>query len=171
MPSPRSKPRIMWYDDLPTQRDKANQQAYSAWLRSFPWQIYFTLTFSYQLSRACAERQSREFVNVLERHYRAPVGCLVAEEHLSWSGCGLAATRVHFHGLLCCDVHLDPEMVEAVWHRMGHFDGNAQARVYDPTRNATEYCMKFLSHPDTNWDIGHLHHFVEPKGPINQCEG
>src|SRR5947209_12567763 len=106
----------MWYDHLPTQRDQANQNAYAAWLRSFPWQIYFTLTFAYSVSHACAERQFRGFVNALERYYRAPIGGLVAEEHLSWSGCGLAATRLHFHGLLCSDMHIHPEAVKRAWH-------------------------------------------------------
>ena len=159
----------MWYDNLPTERDRANRQAYAAWLRSFQWQIYFTLTFAYPISRGGAQSQFWEFVNALERHYRAPIGCLVAEEQYSWSGCGLAAVKVHYHGLLCCDIHLHQEVVKTAWHRLGHFGGNANAEVYDAERDAAGYCMKFMYQPDSNWDVGHLHHFVESTGPLNHA--
>jgi hypothetical protein len=150
--------RLTWYDNLPTAQDKATQRAYAGWLAQYPWQLYVTLTFAYKLAHASAWAQYRTFINNLERYYRNPIGYFCAAEDRAWSGCGLAATKIHFHGLLCSDASLNPDYVETAWNRLGHFDGNALATPYDPTGNAAQYCTKFVEQSG-DWDADHLRFF------------
>jgi hypothetical protein len=152
----RPTARTMWYDKLPTLRDKQTQEGYSAWLRSLPFQIYLTTTFAYSVSAANGGAQFNEFINRLERHYRAPIGYIRGDEVSTWSGLGLAAARLHYHALLCSTAKLDPARIEQEWHALGHFANNAKAELYDPTRDAIGYCMKFLHEPGNKWDMRNL---------------
>jgi hypothetical protein len=161
--------RNMWYDRLSTEQDRVVQRSCAEWLNTYPWQIYFTFTFAYPAARALAERQMREFLNRLERHYRNPIGMMFAEETRSWSGCGEAAVPLHYHGLLCSDARLEPGAVETGWHSLGHFAGNAKASRYDAAGNAAYYCLKSLREPGSNWNLLHLDFFTEETGPSNHA--
>jgi len=161
--------RHTWYDDLPSGQDKARQQAYATWLKTFPWKVYLSLTFAYPVSHLAAQHQLAEFHNRLERLCGTPIGSLFVEETRSWSGCGLAAVPLHYHGLLCSDAPLDPGQIETVWGSMGHFGGNAKADLYDPSGNAAFYCMKFLRYPDSHWEVAHLDFFMDYNGPNNHA--
>jgi len=152
--------RFMWYDRIPTAAEKATQRAYAAWLQQLPLQIYLTLTFAHRVSQMQGVAIFDEFINRLERYYRAPIGWIRCEAVTNWSGCGLAAVPLHFHILLCSAAKLDLAMIEDVWHSLGHFRVNAEARVYDAAGNAAVYCMKFLHEPGLKWDIGNLHFYV-----------
>jgi hypothetical protein len=159
--------RTMWYDRIPTAQDKATQADYAAWLETLPLQIYVTLTFAHRVSQPQGTATFKEFINRLERHYRVPIGWVRCEEVIGWSGCGLAATELHYHVLLCSSARLDPTVIESVWHALGHFKDNADARVYEETGNAAAYCMKFLHQPGQQWDHGNLHFFVKGSAQGN----
>jgi hypothetical protein len=155
--------RHTWYDLIPTQYDHAMQQDYEAWLLPFPWQAYFTFTSAYPVARETIKAQFLQVQNKLERTYRQPIGYVYAPEDRSWSGCGRAATRVHLHGLLCCDASLSPTVVKDTWKGLGHIAGNAKVDLYDPAGNAVFYALKSV-YESGDWDCGHLEFFQECKG-------
>ncbi len=156
----------MWYDDLPTTQQKATQKGYAEWLtETFHPQIYLTLTFAHAQSSRGGDSQFRQFINLVEKRFRAPVGWFRFEETKSWSGCGIADVALHYHVLLCCSTILDPQAIEDEWHQLGHFKKNALAVPFDPTDNAIYYCTKFLH--QSNWQVGHLHFFVPTPHPTN----
>jgi len=64
---------------------------YGAWLRTFPWDLFATLTFDQRRgyeSVASREQKLKDYLTSLERHSRARVRCFWSEEKrtLRWSG-------------------------------------------------------------------------------------
>jgi|GEM_PF-837056 len=124
---------------------------YGAWLRSFSWDVFGTLTFDPGRSRHSSlsrQKTLSSYLSSLERHCRAHVRCFWAEE-MRWSGCGLPGIAPHFHVLLACDRHhLNPVHPALLWE---HLAGRTDMRVYDPSRNGAEYCAKLIGHPNANY--------------------
>lgn len=161
-------PRKMWYDKLPTAKQKAMQQNYADYFRSFPWQLYITFTFANPVGDAAAAAIYQEFVNQLEHYYRAPIGWVRGEETSHFSGLGMPGGRLHYHLLLCSDVELDPKCVEQVWRALGSFGDHACAEKYEPDDEAVRYCFKFLHEPGNGWNLGGLDHFG-PEAAGENC--
>jgi len=127
---------------------------YGAWLKTFPWDLFATLTFDQRRghdSAASRERKLGDYLISLERHSRAQVRCFWSEEKRNsrWSGCGQAGIAPHFHMLLACDrKRLEPLHSQLIWEGIA---GRADVRIYDANRNAAEYCAKLIGLSNANY--------------------
>jgi hypothetical protein len=127
---------------------------YGAWLKTFSWDLFVTLTFDRRRghdSAAGREQKLKEYLRTLEHQSRARVRCFWSEEKRNsrWSGCGQGAIAPHFHMLLACDRNpLPPLHAQLIWEGIA---GKADVRVYDQSQNAAEYCAKLIGLPDANY--------------------
>jgi hypothetical protein len=137
-------------------RDSNLADDYGAWLGTFHWDLFGTLTFDPHRSlHSSASRRNTltSYLSSLERHYRRRIRCFWAEEK-RWSGCGLPAIAPHFHLLLACDRHpLTPLYPQLLWETMA---GKAEMRVYDPSLAGAVYCAKLIASPDAQYDFVNL---------------
>ncbi len=82
-----------YYDRWPTEADRCRKQEYGDWIRTFPWDWYATLTFSYELGVTAAEAVLARFIDELERGLKAPISYVGGKELHRYSGAGKPAVR------------------------------------------------------------------------------
>jgi hypothetical protein len=127
---------------------------YGAWLKTFPWDLFATLTFDRRRghdSAAGREQKLKEYLRTLECRSKARVRCFWSEEKRDsrWSGCGQTGIAPHFHVLLACDRNpLPPLHAQLIWEGIA---GKADVRIYDQSQNAAEYCAKLIGLSDANY--------------------
>jgi hypothetical protein len=124
-------------------------------LRTFPWQLYVTLTFSRQISHHQADAILDRFVKDMQQRIGAPLSLAISKEGRNYSGCGRPSVRVHFHLLLACAFPVDAQLVADVWKQPEYGGGRtkgpgAMVLPYDPKLFAAGYVMKGVTDP--NWD-------------------
>src|ERR1019366_2494267 len=140
----------------PTRFDRYLQQQYADWFRkAFHWNLYVTLTFSYDLTSGRANGLLGTYLREIEGEVGAPLACLIAEER-GPSTMGKVLGRVHFHLLIRCAKPLDTVLLTDVW-REDRFGGDrtvgpsAVVRGYQREISATYYMFKHRHDPDCNW--------------------
>lgn len=141
--------------------------AYVAWLRLVPWQLFCTLTFAWPVSDPQAVKVFGEFVNRVERFLRCPIG-LVRGDEKRFSGCGMPGAPRHFHALLAAHVRLDKHWIADVWMNMAGRRKNgsgADVRFYDPKLPGLAYVLKFINHPNGDWDLRNIDLFMQTCNP------
>ena len=141
---------------LPASLSPYLRQQYADWFRAdFHWDISAILTFSHDLTSACANAVLGIYLRMIEEEVRAPLACLIAEERGLSVKAGEAG-RVHFHLLIRCAKALDPVRLSDVW-RKDCFGGDRTAgpsavvRAYEEEISATFYMMKELRNPKWGW--------------------
>jgi hypothetical protein len=142
--------------NCPTRFDRYLQQQYADYFRkAFHWNLYETLTFSYELTSGRANAVLGTYLREIEEEVGAPLACLITEERgPSITGKGLG--RVHFHLLMRCAKPLDPVHLTNLW-REDRFGGDrtigpsAEVRAYQEEISATYYMFKHRHDPDCNW--------------------
>jgi hypothetical protein len=131
------------------------KQAYGDFLRTYPWQLYVTLTFSRQISHHQADAILDRFVRDMQKRIGAPLSLAIGKEGGNYSGCGRPSVRVHFHLLLACAFPVDAQLLADVW-KQPKYGGertkgpSAWVVPYDPKLDAAGYVMKGIT--DTDWD-------------------
>jgi hypothetical protein len=143
---------------------RPTSEAYVAWLKTVPWQLFCTFTFAWQVSDPQAVMVFREFVNRLERSLRIPV-VLVRGDEKRFSGCGMPGAPRHFHALLTAHRKLDRQLVADLWMSMAGRRENgagANVRIYDPNLGGLAYVLKFINQPLGDWDFWNVDLFLRP---------
>ncbi len=145
----------------PTGFDRYLQQQYADWFRKdFHWNLYVTLTFSYDLTSGRANAVLGTYLRAIEREVEAPLACLIAEER-GPSAMGKGLGRVHFHLLIRCAKPLDPVQLTDVW-REDRFGGDRTVGPspvvlrYEKEISAAFYLMKGLRHPEWGLSLWRL---------------
>jgi hypothetical protein len=152
----------------------ANLEAYEAWLKNVPWQLFCTFTFAWRVSDPQALRVFREFTNRLEKLIRGPI-VFVRGDEKRFSGCGMPGAPRHFHSLLAAHQRLNPQVVADLWMDMAGRRENgagANVRIYDPNLGGLAYTLKFINEPDGDWALGNLDLFLQrsPKKEMTHRE-
>ncbi len=134
---------------------RKHRQSLGAWLQTFRWNWYVTLTFSHDISSETASAVLESYISELEATHKDTLSCLIATEQKTVSGLGKPAGRVHFHLLVGCAVRLTKRAFSDLWEQP-RFGGTrvsgtaAEVRAYDPRGDATFYLLKFMKDPE--WD-------------------
>jgi hypothetical protein len=145
-----------------TKREIETVKGYAKWLTKVPWQLFATYTFAWAVTDRHADEVFCAYIDTLERALRSPVAYVRGDEK-RFSGCGKPASPRHYHALLASHVHLDPDQVKRLWWQFGgrgHEKDSADARCYDPSGPAAQYCLKLIHAPDGDWKFGNLDLFM-----------
>jgi hypothetical protein len=141
-----------------------NVNAYEAWLKNVPWQLFCTFTFVWPVSDPQAQKVFKGFANRLERYVRGPIIFLRGDEK-RFSGCGMPGAPRHFHALLAAHRKLNQQVVADLWMSMAGRRANgagANVRIYDPSLGGLAYTLKFIDDPEGDWDLRNVDLFLSP---------
>ena len=165
-----------FYERL-TVRGRIVVDALSKWLRPIGWQWFVTLTFPWNVKSETAAHKLRQYIDSLERHYRARV-CFVAGQESKPRQHGMSVPT-HFHLLLASHVPLSAEAIKALWlaqvtrcPSQDRDDESILIEPYQAHRRGPEYCLKSLNDASGGWYFHRLEHFLPgaagPSKPNHQ---
>jgi len=128
-------------------------EAQGAWLKTFPWDFYFTGTFAQPVTANGARFLLTQYVERLEAASSTTASMFWAVER------GTIGGNVHVHGLIgntatlqasCGSESRSCESVCAthLWHV-----GKAQVRPYDVNGAAPFYISKTIFYQDSEWGV------------------
>ena len=133
-------------------------RAYEEWLQPCHWQLFCTLTFGYRVSEAQARKTLGEYIDRIEKLYRAPVSVVLGEE-IRYSGAGMPPAPRHFHLLLTSTAKLNPKVLARIWESMAGTrsrGAGADMRPYDPALPGLAYVLKKIAEADGEWMFRNL---------------
>ena len=140
-----------WYSRI-SQQDRAQVDALARWLHPVQWQLFVTLTFTWNVSSETADSKLREFLNAVEKDLRTKV-CFVAGKERKPNSFGMEVPW-HFHLLMTASCMLPPRLIEIHWtnlvgagpKRQGQKDGDSVVvKLFDKERRGAEYCLKLIN--------------------------
>jgi hypothetical protein len=104
-----------WYTAIP-ERDRIVIDATAKWLRPVPWQLFVTLTFSWNVRGETADLKLKQWLNTVERELKARV-CFVASKECKPPSFGMEVPW-HFHVLVAAQVSIPKELREGTWRHL-----------------------------------------------------